>query len=113
MLWIKRVLLGCGLLFVALFVILLTVENQQTTHFKLLGFYSPEFSIVLYMTLAFVLGGFFGLLIGMPLVARMRVRLWAIRKELAKVQRESDLLQAKLIAYSGGTVNPPLSSESV
>ncbi|AVR67134.1 TPA: lipopolysaccharide assembly protein LapA domain-containing protein [Pseudomonas aeruginosa] len=113
MLWIKRVLLGCGLLFVALFVILLTVENQQTTHFKLLGFYSPEFSIVLYMTLAFVLGGFFGLLIGMPLVARMRVRLWAIRKELAKVQRESDLLQAKLIAYSGGTVNPPLSGESV
>lgn len=42
MLWIRRILLMGGVLFIALLVVVMVLENRQVTHFELFGLLTPE-----------------------------------------------------------------------
>ncbi len=87
MLWIRRILLMGGVLFIALLVVVMVLENRQVTHFELFGLLTPELPVVLYVALVFILGGFIGLLAGSSLLARANIRIKAIEKDLAKARK--------------------------
>lgn len=42
MLWIRRILLMGGVLFIALLVVVMVLENRQVTHFELFGLLTPS-----------------------------------------------------------------------
>lgn len=102
MLWIRRILLMGGVLFIALLVVVMVLENRQVTHFELFGLLTPELPVVLYVALVFILGGFIGLLAGSSLLARANIRIKAIEKDLAKARKERDSLLARLSSSSDG-----------
>lgn len=102
MLWIRRILLMGGVLFIALLVVVMVLEKRQVTHFELFGLLTPELPVVLYVALVFILGGFIGLLAGSSLLARANIRIKAIEKDLAKARKERDSLLARLSSSSDG-----------
>ncbi|KPD31144.1 MULTISPECIES: hypothetical protein [Pseudomonas aeruginosa group] len=112
MLWIKRILLAGGVLFVALLVIVLVLENRQVTHFEMFGLLTPELPVVLYVALVFVLGGFIGVLAGSSLLARAIVRIKIIEKDLVKTREERNSLLARLSSLNDGDSESRLSRKS-
>lgn len=100
--WIRRILLMGGVLFIALLVVVMVLENRQVTHFELFGLFTPELPVVLYVVLVFILGGFIGLLAGSSLLARANMRIKAIEKDLAKARKERDSLLVRLSSSNDG-----------
>ncbi|HBP5219601.1 TPA: LapA family protein [Pseudomonas aeruginosa] len=93
MLWIRRALMAIGVLLVALFMIVAVLENQQTTHLELFGLSSPEFPVVLYLALGFILGGVIGLLVSVPILARLHTQLRSTRDDLSRLRNGMDSRQ--------------------
>lgn len=103
MLWIRRILLMGGVLFIALLVVVMVLENRQVTHFELFGLLTPELPVVLYVALVFILGGFIGLLAGSSLLARANIRIKQSRRILPRLgKREIPYLLGFLHRVMGG-----------
>ncbi|WP_134635211.1 LapA family protein, partial [Pseudomonas aeruginosa] len=94
MLWVKRTLMAVGLLVVALFMIVVALENRQSVSFELFGLATPDLPVVLYVALAFIAGGIIGMLISVPLLARAKVRLRSARSDLSRTRKELAVSQS-------------------
>lgn len=94
MLWVKRTLMVVGLLVVALFMIVVALENRQSVSFELFGLATPDLPVVLYVALAFIAGGIIGMLISIPLLAHAKVRLRSTRSDLSRTRKELAVSQS-------------------
>ncbi|KAF1056552.1 MAG: Lipopolysaccharide assembly protein A [Pseudomonas delhiensis] len=88
---VKRFLIVLAALVLVAVVIVFVLENSQSTHLAFLGWHTPELPLVLFVTLAFILGGIIGLLLNVPL--RARARSW--RSEASRIRKENQQLRQK------------------
>lgn len=95
MLRVKRfaVFLAAILLFAV--VIVFALENLQPIHLTFLGWQTPEWPLVLLISLAFVCGGVIGLLLSVPFRARTRLHLSGLRSEVSRFRKENEALRDK------------------
>lgn len=95
MLRVKRFLLVLALVVLAAVVVVFVLENLQPAQLTFLGWQSPQWPLVLFISLSFILGGLIGLLLSIPFRARARVRMAGMRSELTRFRKENDALRDK------------------
>lgn len=95
MLRVKRFLFILALVVLAAVVVVFVLENLQLAQLTFLGWQSPQWPLVVFISLAFILGGLIGLLLGIPFRARARVRMAGMRSELTRFRKENDALRDK------------------
>ncbi|MCJ1885107.1 lipopolysaccharide assembly protein LapA domain-containing protein [Pseudomonas sp. LA21] len=95
MLRVKRFLFILALVVLAAVVVVFVLENLQPAQLTFLGWQSPQWPLVVFVSLAFILGGLIGLLMGIPVRARARVRMAGMRSEITRFRKENDALRDK------------------
>lgn len=95
MLRVKRFLFILALVVLAAVVVVFVLENLQPAQLTFLGWQSPQWPLVVFVSLAFILGGLIGLLMSIPVRARERVRMAGMRSEITRFRKENDALRDK------------------
>ncbi|WP_152224692.1 lipopolysaccharide assembly protein LapA domain-containing protein [Pseudomonas sp. SCB32] len=95
MLRVKRFLFILALVVLAAVVVVFVLENLQPAQLTFLGWQSPQWPLVVFVSLAFILGGLIGLLMSIPVHARARVRMAGMRSEITRFRKENDALRDK------------------
>ncbi|SDH41277.1 LapA family protein [Pseudomonas panipatensis] len=93
MLRVRRFLVFLTAILLCAMVIVFVLENLQTTHLAFLGWQTPEWPVVVFVTLAFVFGGLIGLLLSVPSRARTRVRMSGLHAEVSRFRKENEALR--------------------
>lgn len=91
----KRFLLGLGLLLVALAVLVFILENRQVSHLVFLGWLTPELPVSVLMSLAFIVGAVFSLLLNLWLLGRLRARVARQQRELLSLRKGREVQSAQ------------------
>lgn len=95
MLRVKRFLFILALVVLAAVVVVFVLENLQPAQLIFLGWQSPQWPLVVFVSLAFIVGGLIGLLMSIPVRARARVRMAGMRSEITRFRKENDALRDK------------------
>ncbi|MGC4009908.1 MAG: LapA family protein [Pseudomonas sp.] len=95
MLRAKRFLLILALVVLAAVVVVFVLENLQSAQLTFLGWQSPQWPLVVFISLAFIVGGVIGLLLSVPFRAKTHVRMTGLRSEVTRFRKENDALREK------------------
>ncbi|QKE63844.1 LapA family protein [Aquipseudomonas campi] len=90
----KRFLLILGLLLVGLAVLVFILENRQASHLVFLGWLTPELPVSVLMSLAFIVGAVFSLLLNLWLLGRLRARIARQQRELLSLRKGREVQSA-------------------
>ncbi|MCY1376150.1 Lipopolysaccharide assembly protein A [compost metagenome] len=95
MLWVKRFLAILAMIVLSVSVVVFVLENLQATRLAFLGWQSPEWPLVVFVSLAFIAGGLIGLLLGVPFRTRARIRMAGLQSEVSRFRKENQALREK------------------
>lgn len=84
---LRRLLLAVSLIALAAAVLVFVLQNRQLTHLVVIGLPTPELPVAVLMSIAFMLGALFALSMSLWLVARLRMRVVRLQRELLLLQR--------------------------
>ncbi|UUY08082.1 lipopolysaccharide assembly protein LapA domain-containing protein [Pseudomonas sp. J452] len=90
----KRFLLILGLLLVALAVLVFILENRQASHLVFLGWLTPALPVSVLMSLAFIVGAVFSLLLNLWLLGRLHARIARQQRELLSLRKGHEVQSA-------------------
>lgn len=93
MLRVKRFMVFLAAILLFAIVIVFALENLQPIRLTFLGWQTPEWPLVLVVSLAFVIGGAIGLLLSIPFRARTRMHLSGLRSEVTLFRKENEALR--------------------
>jgi len=93
MLRLKRFLAFLAAILLCAVVIVFVLENLQKVQLAFLGWQTPEWPLVVFITLSFVLGGVIGLLLSIPFRARTHLHLSGLRSEVSRFRKENQALR--------------------
>lgn len=96
MLWFKRVLGFALALAVALATLVFVLENQMPSSLAFLGFRSAELPIAIFLVVFFVAGGLLGLLLGLMVYSRLKLRLRSLEARMKRLDEERKQLHLQL-----------------
>ncbi|PTU73216.1 lipopolysaccharide assembly protein LapA domain-containing protein [Pseudomonas mangrovi] len=96
MLWFKRVLGFAVALALALATLVFVLENQMPSTLAFLGFQSAELPVAVFLVMFFVAGGLLGLLLGLLVYSRLKLRLRNLEARLRRLDDERKQLHLQL-----------------
>jgi len=96
MLWFKRVLGIAVALALALATLVFVLENQMPSTLAFLGFQSAELPVAVFLVIFFVAGGLLGLLLGLLVYSRLKLRLRSLEARMRRVDEERKRLYLQL-----------------
>lgn len=96
MLWFKRVLGFAVALALALVTLIFVLENQMPSTLAFLGFRSAELPVAVFLVMFFVAGGLLGLLLGLLVYSRLKLRLRNLEARLRRLDDERKQLHLQL-----------------
>ena len=96
MLWFKRALGFAVALALALVTLIFVLENQMPSTLAFLGFRSAELPVAVFLVMFFVAGGLLGLLLGLLVYSRLKLRLRNLEARLRRLDDERKQLHLQL-----------------
>lgn len=96
MLWFKRVLGFAVALALALVTLVFVLENQMPSTLAFLGFRSAELPVAVFLVMFFVAGGLLGLLLGLLVYSRLKLRLRNLEARMRRMDDERKQLHLQL-----------------
>lgn len=96
MLWFKRVLGFAVALALALATLVFVLENQMPSTLAFLGFQSAELPVAVFLVMFFVAGGLLGLLLGLLVYSRLKLRLRNLEARMRRMDDERKQLHLQL-----------------
>lgn len=96
MLWFKRVLGFAVALALALVTLVFVLENQMPSTLAFLGFRSAELPVAVFLVMFFVAGGLLGLLLGLLVYSRLKLRLRNLEARMRRLDDERKQLHLQL-----------------
>ncbi len=96
MLWFKRVLGFAVALALALVTLVFVLENQMPSTLAFLGFQSAELPVAVFLVMFFVAGGLLGLLLGLLVYSRLKLRLRNLEARMRRLDDERKQLHLQL-----------------
>lgn len=96
MLWFNRVLGFAVALALALVTLVFVLENQMPSTLAFLGFRSAELPVAVFLVMFFVAGGLLGLLLGLLVYSRLKLRLRNLEARMRRMDDERKQLHLQL-----------------
>ena len=90
---VKRFALFLAAILLFAIVVVFALENLQPVHLTFMGWQSPDWPLVLLVSLAFVAGGLIGMALSIPARARSRFHLSGLRSEVSRFRKENEALR--------------------
>lgn len=96
MLWFTRALGLAVALALALATLVFVLENQSPSSLAFLGFTTAELPVAVFLVIFFVAGGLLGLVLGVAVYSRLKLRLRSLEGRLKRLDEERRQLQVQL-----------------